>query len=330
MPSLMSPTPRRIDVHHHYIPPKYGAFLESRGLQPGGIPLPSWSPAASRRTMAMNGIGTAILSVSTPGAWFGDVAESKYWARHVNEYAAEVVESRPHRFGFFATLTLPDVNGAIAEATYALDELNADGIVLLANSAGRYLGDPAFDRLFAFLNERGAVVFIHPGELPAEPVPGIPTFTADFLLDTTRAAINLIMSGTLERYNRIRFILAHAGGFLPYASYRVLLAMLREEPKLKVGAMMLDQDHAVAQKMRVFRRFWYDTALSASPAVFPSLLEVAGPDRILFGSDYPFAPGAGVKFMTGRYDAQPSSLIDEGTRSKIDRSNAEALFPRLI
>jgi predicted TIM-barrel fold metal-dependent hydrolase len=304
-------------------------MLRDKGIRPGGIPLPDWSESASRRIMALNGIGTAILSVSTPGAWFGDVTETRYWARHLNEYAAELVERRPDRFGFFATLTLPDVDGAIAEAEYALDTLHADGVILLANNAGLYLGDPEFDRLLAFLDERAAVVFIHPGESPAEPVPGVPTFTADFLLDTTRTAISLIMSGAMEKYTRIRFILSHAGGFLPYASYRVLLAMLREEPTLKRVGMLLNQDQVIKEKMSVFRRFWYDTALSSSRAVFPSLLESAGPDRILFGSDYPFAPGIGVKFMTGRYESEDASVITERVREMIDRGNAEALFPRL-
>jgi predicted TIM-barrel fold metal-dependent hydrolase len=105
--------------------------------------------------------------------------------------------------------------------------------------------------------------------------------------------------------------------------------MLREEPTLKRVGMLLNQDQVIKEKMSVFRRFWYDTALSSSPAVFPSLLEIAGPDRILFGSDYPFAPGIGVKFMTGRYESEDASVITERVREMIDRGNAEALFPRL-
>lgn len=93
--------------------------------------------------------------------------------------------------------------------------------------------------------------------------------------------------------------------------------------------MLLSQDKVIKEQMSVFRRFWYDTALSSSPAVFPALLEVAGPDRILFGSDYPFAPGIAVKAMTGLYDAADSSVITDRLRAKIDRGNAEALFPRL-
>jgi predicted TIM-barrel fold metal-dependent hydrolase len=318
--------PRRIDVHHHVIPPDYARHLRDKGLTPGGIPLPSWAAPLAAKLMAKNGIETAILSVSTPGVWFGDVAEARVWARRVNEFAASVVGADPARFGFFATLTLPDVDGAIAEAAYALDTLHADGVILLANAAGQYLGDPAFDRLLGFLHERRTVVFVHPGELPAVPVPGIPSFTADFLLDTTRTAISLILSGALDRYPGIRFILAHAGGFVPYISHRILLTMLRSEsPWKRVGAA-LDHKRTVAAGMSVFRRFYYDVALSSTPATMPSLLAVADPTRILYGSDFPFAPPAAVTYMRTEYEAVK---LPTKVRAGIDHRNAEALFPRL-
>ena len=248
------------------------------------------------------------------------------WSRRVNDHAAGIVAQDQQAWGFFATLTLPDVDGAIAEATHALDVLNADGIVLLANNAGMYLGDPEFDRLLGFLHEREAVVFIHPGELPAEPVPGIPTFTADFLLDTTRTAVSLILSGAMEEYDGIRWILAHAGGFVPYISHRILLTMLREEPKWKLAGLAMDRKRAVASRMEIFARFYYDTALSSTPAAFPSLLAVADPTRVLFGSDFPFAPAAAVKYMRAEYE---DIDLPAGLRAGIDRRNAEALFPRL-
>lgn len=322
----MKQSPRRIDVHHHLIPPDYARLLQDKGVRPGGIPLPEWSSSASLRLMDATGVATAILSVSTPGAWFGDAAEARAVARSVNEYAAGVVAERPDRFGYFATVTLPDVDGAIGEATHALDELGADGVVLLANNAGHYLGDPTFDRLLGFLHERRATVFVHPGELPAEPVPGIPSFTADFLLDTTRTAISLILSGAMEKYDRINWILAHAGGFVPYISHRILLTMLREEPKWKLAGMALDRERAIDRRMRLFRRFWYDVALSSTPAAFPSLLAVADPTRVLFGTDFPFAPSAGVKYMRDEY---VSLELDPTIRVGIDRRNAEQLFPRL-
>lgn len=270
--------------------------------------------------------GDRDLSVSTPGVWFGDVGEARTWARRVNVHAAEIVAQDPRSWGFFATLTLPDVDGAIAEATYALDTLEADGVVLLANNAGRYLGDPEFDRLLGFLHERRAVVFVHPGELPAEPVPGIPTFTADFLLDTTRSAISLLLSGAMDRYDGIRWILAHAGGFVPYISHRILLSMLREQPRWKLAALAMDRERAVARRMEVFRRFYYDIALSSTPATFPSLLALADPSRILYGSDFPFAPAPAVKYMRAEYEDVD---LPKGVREGIDRRNAEALFPRL-
>lgn len=316
----------RIDVHHHYVPPRYAVHLRELGLQPGGIPLPSWTTGLADKVLAKVGVDSAILSLSTPGAWFGDADQAAYWARHVNEYAAEVVARRPDRFGFFATLTLPDVEGAITEATYALDTLQADGIVLLANNAGSYLGDPAFDRLLGLLDERSAVVFVHPGELPAEPVPGIPTFAADFLLDTTRSALSLILSGQLEKYPQINWILAHAGGFVPYISHRIVLAMLKGESKLKLGRAMLNPEKALDQRLALVRRFWFDIALSSTPTAMPSLLAAADHGRIMFGSDFPFAPVPAVRLM-----AREFAKVDlaPGLRHAIDRGNAERLFPRL-
>jgi len=316
----------RIDTHHHYVPPKYAALLRERGLTPGGIPVPSWSMEIAGKVLRKVGVDTAVLSLSTPGVWFGDAAEAAYWARHVNDYAAEVVERSPRQFGFFATLTLPDVDGAIREATHALDVLKADGIVLLANNAGLYLGDPSFDRLLAFLGERRAVVFVHPGELPAEPVPEIPTFAADFLLDTTRTTISLILTGQLERHPNITWLLAHAGGFVPYIAHRIVLATLKDEPKLKLAKLALNAHKALAERLALVKRFWFDVALSSTPTAMPSLLAAADPTRIVFGTDFPFAPAPAVKLMEREYrkvDLSPD------LRHAIDRGNAERLFPRL-
>lgn len=318
--------PRRIDVHHHIVPPDYARLLREKGIRPGGTPVPDWAAPAATKVLRRNGIETAILSVSTPGVWFGDVSEARTWARRVNEHTAGVVAQDPSAWGFFATLTLPDVDGAIAEATYALDVLQADGVVLLANNAGIYLGDPRVERLLGLLHERRAVVLVHPGELPAEPVPGVPTFTADFLLDTTRTAISLVLSGAMEMYHGIRWILAHAGGFLPYISHRVLLTMLKDEPPWRLAGMAMDRAAAADRRMAVFRRFYYDIALSSTSAAMPSLTAVADPARILYGSDYPFAPAAAVRYMRAEYEDLD---LDPGLRAGIDRRNAEALFPRL-
>jgi len=305
--------PRRIDVHHHVVPPAYKQWLRNRRLAAGGLPIPDWSVEASLELMDERGVETAILSVSTPGVHLGDNVEARALAREVNEFAAKVVHDHPARFGLFATLTLPDVDGALAELAYAFDTLRADGVVLLANSQGLYLGDPRFNPLFDELNRREAVVFVHPSILPGlAPLPGVPTFVADFLLDTTRAAIGLVRSGTLDRCLNLKVILSHAGGFLPYAAYRIGLAASATANPLE----------GVAR----FKRFYFDTALSSSPTALPSLLAFAEPDHVLYGSDFPYAPAFVVKGFAGLYVDFP---LAETKRASIDRDAAERLFPRL-
>ncbi|MFJ2756329.1 amidohydrolase family protein [Nocardioides sp. NPDC087217] len=314
----------RIDVHHHLVPPAYARALRTRGLRPGGVDLPEWSLERSLRVMDRNDIATAILSISTPGAWLGEADEARRLAREVNEYAAGVVAARPRRFGFFATLTLPDVEGAIAEADHALDQLGAAGIALLSNSDGRYLYDAAFEPLLSHLHDREAVVFLHPGELPGQAAPGIPSFTADFLLDTVRATTGLLLSGALEKYDRIRWILAHAGGFLPYISHRVLLTQLRTEPRWRQAKVMLARKAEVERRLGVLRRLYFDVALSSSPTALPSLLAFADEDHVLYGSDFPFAPAPAVRFMRQEYE---DVRLSDHQRAAIDRTNAHVLFP---
>ncbi|MEH2461588.1 amidohydrolase family protein [Nostoc sp.] len=301
--------PARIDVHQHIVPPAYANWLTEKGIDAGGLPIPQWSVEAALKMMDEQGIATGIVSVSTPGVHLGNDAEARSKAREVNEFVAQVVRDRPDRFGFFATLTLPDVEGAIAEAAYALDELHAAGVILLANTHGRYLGEPDFDPLMAELNRRHAVVFVHPSELPGPDVPGIPPFAADFLLDTTRAAINLTMSGTMDRYTNLKVILSHAGGFVPYAAHRIAPACA--------------SDRTIKTGLKNLRRFYFDTALSGSPTALPSLLAFADPSHILYGSDYPYAPVQAVSYFTNGLDTYQ---IDPELRTAINRSNAEALL----
>lgn len=305
-------THRRIDTHHHLVPPAYAAWLKARGIDAGGLPIPDWSEEGTLDMLEAAGIQTGILSVSTPGVHLGDDAEARDKAREVNEFAAELVARHPGRLGFFATLTLPDVEGAMAEAAHALDVLKADGVVLLANVRGTYLGDPAWEPLMALLNARQAVVFVHPSELPCAPVPGIPPFAADFLLDTTRAAIRYAQSGALERYPDLKIILSHAGGFLPYAAERV--------------ARICSPDGQNPGGIARLRKFYFDTALSSSPYALPALLAFADPTHITYGSDWPYAPKARGLHFTQLLDEFPLTSVQ---REAIDRGNALRLFPRL-
>jgi 6-methylsalicylate decarboxylase len=307
----------RIDTHHHLIPPGYRKALRKAGLdEAGGRALPDWSPDSSLQTMAELGICTAVLSVSTPGTTFlTGAADAVALARDVNDYAAELVASQPHRFGFFATAPMPHLEESIAEVVRALDELKADGVVLLANNAGVYLGQHGQDPLFDALNDRSAVVFIHPAELPGPVVSGVPPFAADFLLDTTRAAYLLVRNGIRRRYPNIRFILSHAGGFVPYASHRMAIAITA------------DTGRSPADCLDDFASFYFDTALSSSAAALPTLLAFASPGHITFGSDWPFAPVAAGKLFAAGLESYPGLGTD--ARNAIEHTNALTLFPRL-
>jgi predicted TIM-barrel fold metal-dependent hydrolase len=303
----------RIDTHSHVVPPDYAEWLRGKGVLAGGLPIPSWDADTTLSLMDRHEIAAAVLSVSTPGVHLGDGGDARAMARHVNEYAAQMVRDHPGRFGFFATLPLPDVDGALTELDHAFETLGADGVVLLANHRGVYLGDPRFDAVFDALQRRRAVAFVHPSILPGlEAIDGIPAFIADFLLDSTRAAVNLARSGTLERCPDVRIVLSHAGGFVPYAAYRLAYA----------ASPSGDAIHGLS----LLKRYYFDIALSGSRTALPSLLAFTTPDHVTFGSDWPYAPATAVAGMTRMYE---SFAIDETAREQIDRGTAAGLFPRM-
>jgi aminocarboxymuconate-semialdehyde decarboxylase len=181
--------------------------------------MPKWSPELAIEYMDAHEIGTGMLSLSSPCVVGFSGKERLAVARRVNEYTAGLVAERPERFGNFATVPLPDVDGALEELAYAFDTLHTDGVLLLANYLGKYLGDPMFEPVWAELNRRQAVVLIHPGVTPGQPVfppaDGIPSPLLDFLLHTARAAVQLVFNGVIDRYPDARIILSHAGGFMP-------------------------------------------------------------------------------------------------------------------
>lgn len=307
----------RIDTHHHAIPSFYRDMLRQAKIdEAGGRALPDWSPEASLQTMAELNVGTAILSVSTPGtAFLPKATEAASLARDLNDYLAGLVADQPGRFGFFATIPTPHLRESVDEVSRSLDELHADGIVLLANSAGTYLGQTGQDDLFAALDARSAVVFIHPGELPGPVIDGIAPFAVDFLLDTTRAAYLLVRNGICRTYPNIKFILSHAGGFVPYASHRMAVSI------------MGDTGRTPSDSLDDFAGFYFDTALSSSAAALPSLLAFAEPGHVTFGSDWPFAPvAAGKLFAAG---LETYSGLRPDARAAIERNTALTLFPRL-
>ncbi|WP_055499877.1 amidohydrolase family protein [Streptomyces albus] len=309
--------PARIDVHQHIVPPVWAETLAAQGLDSGGWAIPDWSPRSAIAMMDEQGIATGVLSVTAPGVHLGDDARARDLARAVNEYGAEVVKDFPDRFGHFASIPLPGIDAAVAEAVHALDTLHADGVVLMSNARGRYLGDPGFEPLWAELDCRGANVFIHPAQPPMDLLPGTPAPLADYVFDTTRSALNLALNGVMHRYPNVRVILSHGGGFLPYAAYRFT----------GLTSTVVDRERTAEDILRDLKRFYFDTALSASPSALPALLAFAEPGHLLYGSDWPFAPREAGSYYNHYLETYPDYA--PGQADAIDRKNAEILFPRL-
>nr|WSW47809.1 amidohydrolase family protein [Streptomyces sp. NBC_01001] len=306
--------PARIDVHQHLIPPDRSRGMAERAAALGW-PAPAWDKPSAIAMMDRRSIATGVLSYPAPLAVPDDPAGARAGARRVNEYTAEVVKDRPDRFGHFAALPLPDVDGALAEVAHALDELHADGVMVLSNAGGRYLGDPEFDPLWAELDARAAVVLVHPTAPPGAMVPGLPGPLVDFPHDTARTALHMAVNGVPRRYPGIKMILPHAGGFLPYAAHRFAVAA-RLHPDTTPEGLLDD-----------LRRFYFDTAISAGPASLPSLTAFAAPGHVLYGSDFPMLPEEWATGFDAGLDTYPH--WEDGQLHAINRGNAELLIPRL-
>ena len=316
--------PPRIDVHAHYLPDDYRqAALAAGHVRPDGMPsLPEWSERAALALMDDLSIRTAMLSISSPGVHFGDDGAARALARSCNRQGMELVRSRPGRFGLFAALPLPDVEGAIAEAIFALDELGADGVTIETNHSGTYLGDPILDPLMYVLDRRRAVVFVHPtspccgGCLDLSF--GQPRPIVEFIFETTRAVTNMLYRRTLRRFPGVRMIIPHAGAALPVVAERIA-----------------DQSHNISvdppltreEVFATLRRLHYDLAGSPIPIGARALLDIADPARIHYGSDWPFTPDASAATLADVMDQ--TELFSSGLRQRILVDNALDLFPRL-
>jgi 6-methylsalicylate decarboxylase len=161
-----------------------------------GWAVPQWSVEAHLRFMDDHRIATSVLSLTVPSVVGWNGRERCEMAREINEFVAAVVASHPARFGNFATLPLPDVEAAVTEAEYALDELGADGVVLLSNYEGVYLGDHRYAPLWSAINERSAVVLIHPGRPLVPLLAGVSGALVDYPSDATRNAVHIVFNGS--------------------------------------------------------------------------------------------------------------------------------------
>jgi len=296
----------RIDVHHHVVPPQY-----ANDTMPIKIP----DADAQLRTMDDWRIRAAITSL-TPRVLMRNPRRGRDVARSCNEFQANLIRDYSSRFGSFALLPLPDVDGALEELSYALDVLRLDGVGLFSSAAGRYLGDPLFDPIFDELNRRKAVVFIHPThcEAPAQTHLRAPPFVVEYVLDTTRAIVNLVFTGTLKRCPDIRFIVAHGGGTVPFLAQRI--ATLEGHRGAK----------GVSGVVPALRSLYYETASTTAAYALRCLQELVEPTHILWGSDLPFVYGERLQSEVEHWEAYDG--FDDAARSAVEEGNALRLFSR--
>ncbi len=296
----------RIDVHHHVVPPEYAD---------NSMPIKIPDTETQLRTMDSWRIRTAITSL-TPRVLMENPHRLSEVARTCNEFQAKMVNGHPSRFGAFALLPLPDVDGALQELTYALDDLRLDGVGLFSSVGGRYLGDSMFDPVFDELNRRNAVVFVHPThcEAPEETRLRVPPFVVEYVFDTTRAIVNLVFTGTLRRCPDIRLIVAHGGGAVPFLAQRI--------------STLEGHRHAegVTDVIPTLRSLYYEIASTTAGYALRSLQELVESTHILWGSDLPFVYGERLQAEVDHWEEYDG--FDDASRSAVERLNALDLFPR--
>lgn len=316
------PAPHRIDVHHHFFPPEYVEPLTrwakanriGAAVQKAQI---DWTVAQAVEEMDSTALATAVLSVSTPGINFGDIAEGKRLARICNEFAARMQADHPGRFGSFASVPLPDVDATLAEIAYALDVLKADGIGMPTSIDNIWPGDKRYWPIWEELDRRAAIVYFHPvaPDCCSALMGYVPASVVEVPQDTNRAVVSLLFSGALARFKKIRFVFSHAGAGVPMLAGRMMNAVTRS----KAVEQAVGPDGVLGH----LRKLYYDTANSAYTPTFAGLLGLAPLSQVLFGSDYPY-----LTIAQNLEDMRNAGLTAAQIEA-IERDNALALLPQL-
>ena len=311
---------RIVDVHSHMLPPSYLALFDEAGVDPAaidGFPQPAWSADKALAFVDEIGMDYTVLTISSPHIHLGSDERACYWARRINEEFADFCSAQPDRFGFCAVLPTPCVDESIEEARRALDDLGALGVKIPSNANGVYAGDKRFEPLYDFLDEREAIVIIHPNA--PQKVPG-GCFTAgpkplfEFVVDTTRTVLDLITSGTLARHPHLKVVVPHAGSYLP-----LVAARLAGISRVLVPAGMMepvDVDEEIS-------RLWFDIAGDIFPTGLPALLSIANSEHVMFGADFPYTP---APLIAARNEQLLTCPELDGIRDDVMHANAERLF----
>lgn len=311
---------RIVDVHSHMLPPSYLAFFEESGADPGaidGFPQPTWSPAGELAFAEEAGVDYAVLSISSPHIFLGRPDRTAYWARKIDEELADFCSAHADRFGFCATLPLPCVDESIEEARRAFDELGALGVKIPSNAGGVYAGNRRYEPLYDFLDERGAVVILHPNapqEVPQGCFTGAPKPLFEFIVDTTRTVLDLITSGTLARHPHMRVVVPHAGSYLPLVAARLAGISRILVPQGLMAPVDVDQE---------IGRLWFDIAGDIFPTGLPALLSIADPKHVMFGADSPYTP---TKFIRPHIEQVMAAPELGGILEDVMHGNADRLF----
>lgn len=311
--------PHRIDTHHHPYPPVYvekTRDILKRTTHAFYDRLTQWQPRQAIEAMDKDGIAVSVLSIGTPSVWLGDVAASRTLARECNEYAAGMQADYKGRFGHFATIPLPDVDGSLREIEYLFDTLKADGIALTTNYDDRYPGEDAFAPVFDELNRRNAVVYFHPtaASFAFNRVKDIPPPTIEFPFDTTRTVTSLLFSGTFSRCPNIKWIFSHGGGALGMVANR-LAGLAKNRPELAARV-----PGGVKQELS---KLYLDVVGVTTPGALAAVLDIVPSSQLLFGTDYPFwAPDVTVNGLA-------ALKLSAADLAAIERGNALKLMPAL-
>ena len=306
---------RIIDVHQHFVSPGFFAAIGGGG----GGPYRDYTPDKNIADMDKAGVTTAIVSAQATTGWFNDPAQANRLARDMNEFAATKMvggASYKGRFGMFATLPMPDVDGTLKEIAYAFDMLKVDGVAMLTSYGTKWLGDASFAPVFDELNRRRAIVYIHPIQPTCcQPMMmGVQPQVLEYIADTTRTIMSLIVSNTAMRCPDIKFIFSHAGGALTSIAGRWLGDAMNGEN--------LSKPPEPNSRLAQLRRFYYDSAQSTSPIILQSLKMLVPPSQFVFGSDWPFAS------PVAQATALQSSGLSADELRGLYRGNAATLLPR--